>query len=54
VEDAFLVHPLVRVRAEEISLRLNEISGQPRSAIAVVVRERRAERREADAIRNTL
>src|SRR6266536_92190 len=43
VERTFAVHPPVRVRAEEVPLTLDESSGEPRSAQAVVVRQRRRE-----------
>src|SRR5690348_1318721 len=47
---ARLVHPLVRMRAEIIALRLQQIRRQHGVAILIVKRQRRAERRHRNAL----
>ena len=50
VKDARFIDALVSMRAEEIALRLQEIRGQPRLAIAVEVGERGAKGGHGDAM----
>src|SRR6059058_4655879 len=40
-----LIHPLVRMRTEEVPLRLQEVRRQPLAAIAVIKGQRRRKRR---------
>jgi len=46
---ARLVHTLVGVGAEVIALRLQQVGGQPRAAVAIVERQRGGERRDGNA-----
>src|SRR4051812_15538554 len=52
LEDPGVVDALVRMRAEEIALGLNEIGGEAFAWVGVVVGQRSAERRRRDAILN--
>ena len=51
---ARLVHALVSVRAEEIALGLQQVGRQAPGAVAVVKRQRRAERRRGHAVLDRL
>src|SRR5215468_9620690 len=46
VKNAGIIDPLVRMRAKEIALRLQEISGKASRAITVVIRQRGRKRRD--------
>src|SRR4051812_36548249 len=51
---ARLVDPLVGVRAEKVTLRLQQIRRQTLRAVAIVERERCRERRRRNAVLNRL
>ena len=49
MEDAVAIDAAIRVRAEEVALRLRQVRRQPRAAIGIVVGERGAEARHRNA-----